>query len=132
MRTKTVYVFEREDVEILRKARDIMHSLYNAEEIEFEDDKVEFDVLAAFGDIEEMCIDECDLNELDDSIDYDDEDDDADGDDEDEPYAYCECCGDPIENEDDVVYSADGSPCCCASCVNELDEMYYDDEEDED
>ena len=131
MRTKTVYVFEREDVEILRKARDIMHSLYNAAEIEFEDDKVEFDVLSAFGDIEEMCIDECDLSELD-SDKYDDYDE-ADGSDEDEPYAYCECCGEPIENEDDVHYAADGSVCCCDECVVGYNrENFPEDDEEED
>ena len=138
MRTKTVYVFEREDVEILRKARDIMHSLYNAAEIEFEDDKVEFDVLSAFGDIEEMCIDECDLNELDDEIDYDDEDDDADGDDEDdeedEPVAWCEYCGSPIYEDEYEWIAADGSVCCCDECVVEYNREMFpeDDEEDED
>lgn len=64
--------------------------------------------------------------------------DDADDDDypydereEEEPYTYCECCGEPIKYDDDVYYSADGSECCCASCVDELDEEYYDDEDED-
>ena len=130
MRTKTVYVFEREDVEILRKARDIMHSLYNAEEIEFEDDKVEFDVLAAFGDIEEMCIDECDLNELDDSIDYDDEDDDDY--DAEEPVEVCEYCGTCIFEGDAEWVASNGCVCCCDECLMEYEkELEEDEKEDE-
>ena len=50
---------------------------------------------------------------------------------EEEPYAYCECCGEPIQYDDDVYYSADGRECCCDSCANELDEEYYDDEDED-
>ena len=57
MRTKLVYVMEKEDIEVLRKAKSIINLLYNAE-AEFEDDAVEQDLLYELADIEEMCIDD--------------------------------------------------------------------------
>ena len=55
MRTKLVYVMEKEDIEVLRKAKSIINLLYNAE-AEFEDDAVEQDLWYELADIEEMCI----------------------------------------------------------------------------
>ena len=55
MRTKLVYVMEKEDIEVLRKAKSIINLLYNAE-VEFEDDAVEQDLFYELADIEEMCI----------------------------------------------------------------------------
>ena len=75
---------------------------------------------------------ESDGDDADDDDDYDDDDYDDDDYDDDEPYAYCECCGEPIKYEDDVYYAADGSYCCCASCVDELDDEYYDEDEEDD
>lgn len=57
MRTKSVCVMEKEDIEVLRKAKSIINALYN-EEIEFEDDAVEQDLFNELADIEDMCIDE--------------------------------------------------------------------------
>lgn len=56
MKTKLVYIMEREDIEVLRKAKSIINLLYNAE-VEFEDDAVEQDLLGELVDIEDMCID---------------------------------------------------------------------------
>ena len=56
MKTKLVYVMEREDIEVLRKAKSIINLLYNAE-VEFEDDAVEQDLLNELVDIEDICID---------------------------------------------------------------------------
>ena len=55
MRTKLVYVMEKEDIEVLRKAKGIINLLYNAK-VEFEDDAVEQDLFYELADIEEMCI----------------------------------------------------------------------------
>ena len=55
MKTKLVYVMEKEDIEVLRKAKGIINLLYNAE-VEFEDDAVEQDLWYELADIEEMCI----------------------------------------------------------------------------
>ena len=125
MRTKTVYIMERKEVEILRKAKSIINLLCFAE-VEFEDDRVEQELLSDFGDIEDLIIDSIDLNELDkdDFDDYDDEEDD----DSDEPYTYCECCGRAIQNSDDVCYGINGCECCCVSCVNEMDAEEEDEE----
>jgi hypothetical protein len=75
MKTKLVYIMEREDIEVLRKAKSIINLLYNAE-VEFEDDAVEQDLLSEFGDIEDMCIDGLVNEELFDEMcqDFDDED----------------------------------------------------------
>ena len=85
MKTKLVYIMEREDVEVLRKAKSIINLLYNAE-VEFEDDAVEQDLLSEFGDIEDMCIDGIIDNEKFDDVclDFDEEDDEEDEEDEDE------------------------------------------------
>ena len=56
MKTKLVYIMEKEEIEVLRKAKSIINLLYNVE-VEFEDDAVEQDLLSEFGDIEDMCID---------------------------------------------------------------------------
>lgn len=124
MRTKTVYIMEKEDAEILRKAKSIINLLYNAE-VEFDDDALAHNLLYEFGEIEDIVIDNVDLNELDsnDYDDYDEEDDNSD-----EPYTYCECCGCAIQNSDDVCYGVNGCECCCVSCVNEMD-AEEDDEE---
>ena len=55
MRTKLVYVMEKEDIEVLRKAKGIINLLYNAK-VKFEDDAVEQDLFYELADIEEMCI----------------------------------------------------------------------------
>lgn len=125
MRTKLVYVMEKEDIEVLRKAKSIINLLYNAE-VEFEDDAVEQDLLSEFGDIEDMCIeglvDDEKLDEM--CKDFDDE----------EPVACCEYCGCAIYEGDCEWVAADGTVCCCDECLvahnKELGE--YDDEEEED
>ena len=57
MRTKLFYIMEKEDIEVLRKAKSIINLLYNAK-VEFEDVDVEQDLFYELADIEEMCIDE--------------------------------------------------------------------------
>jgi hypothetical protein len=134
MKTKLVYIMEREDIEVLRKAKSIINLLYNAE-VEFEDDAVEQDLLSEFGDIEDMCIDGLVNEELFDEMcqDFDDEEDE--GDEEDEPIVdFCEYCGCVIEEDDTHWVAANGAICCCDECVvaynRELGE-YDDEEEDE-
>ena len=84
MKKKIVYVFEAADAEILRKAYEIMNTLYNAAEIEFEDDAVEVEVIDAFGRIEDLCVDSEDLNEADEEYfdDFDDFDEEYESDDD--------------------------------------------------
>ena len=55
MKTKLVYVMEKEDIEVLRKAKSIINLLYNAE-VEFDNDAVKQDLWYELADIEEMCI----------------------------------------------------------------------------
>ena len=55
MKTKLAYIMEKEDVEVLRKAKSIINLLYNAE-VEFDNDAVEQDLWYELADIEEMCI----------------------------------------------------------------------------
>ena len=131
MRTKLVYVMEREDAEILRKAKSIINLLYNAE-VEFDDDAIEQDLLNEFGDIEDMVIDDIDLNELDDSIDYDDEDDDEDIEEDDEPICYCEYCGCAIYEGDGEYVACDGTIHCSDECLVEYHRENYPDEDEED
>ena len=131
MRTKLVYVMEKEDIEVLRKAKSIINLLYNAE-VEFEDDAVEQDLLGELVDIEDMCIEGISLDELD-KEEYDDYEEDED--DEDEPIVdFCEYCGCVIEEDDTHWVAANGAICCCDECVvaynRELGE-YDDEEEDE-
>lgn len=134
MKTKLVYIMEREDIEVLRKAKSIINLLYNAE-VEFEDDAVEQDLLSEFGDIEDMCIDGLVNEELFDEMcqDFDDEDDEDCEDEEEHFVDYCEYCGCVIEEDDTHWVAANGAICCCDECVvaynRELGE--YDDEEDE-
>lgn len=133
MRTKLVYVMEKEDIEVLRKAKSIINLLYNAE-VEFEDDAVEQDLLSEFGDIEDMCIEGLVNEELFDEMcqDFDEEEDECE---EDEHFVdYCEHCGCVIEEDDTHWVAANGAICCCDECVvaynRELGE-YDDEEEDE-
>lgn len=131
MKTKLVYIMEKEDIEVLRKAKGIINLLYNAE-VEFEDDAVEQDLLGELVDIEDMCIEGISLDELDKEK-YDDHEEDED-DEEDEPIVdFCEYCGCVIEEDDTHWVAANGAICCCDECVvaynRELGE--YDDEEDE-
>lgn len=131
MKTKLVYIMEREDIEVLRKAKSIINLLYNAE-VEFEDDAVEQDLLGELVDIEDMCIEGISLDELD-KEEYDDYEEDED--DEDESIVdYCEHCGCVIEEDDTHWVAANGAICCCDECVvaynRELGE-YDDEEEDE-
>ena len=131
MKTKLVYVMEKEDIEVLRKAKSIINLLYNAE-VEFEDDAVEQDLLGELVDIEDMCIEGISLDELD-KEEYDDYEEDED--DEDEPIVdFCEYCGCVIEEDDTHWVAANGAICCCDECVvaynRELGE-YDDEEEDE-
>jgi hypothetical protein len=134
MKTKLVYIMEREDIEVLRKAKSIINLLYNAE-VEFEDDAVEQDLLNEFGDIEDMCIDGLVNEELFDEMcqDFDDEDD-EDCEDEEHFVDYCEYCGCVIEEDDTHWVAANGAICCCDECVvaynRELGE-YDEEEEDE-
>lgn len=133
MKTKLVYIMEREDIEVLRKAKSIINLLYNAE-VEFEDEAVEQDLLSEFGDIEDMCIEGLDLDKLD-SEDYDDYDEDDEDCEEEEHFVdYCEHCGCVIEEDDTHWVAANGAICCCDECVvaynRELGE-YDDEEEDE-
>ena len=135
MRTKLVYIMEREDVEVLKKAKGIINLLYNAE-VEYDNDAVEEDLANELIDIEDMCIDEV-IDEKFDEIcqDFDDdrEDDEEDDDCEDEPVAWCEYCGCPIYEDDYEWIAADGSVCCCDECVVEYNRENFpeDDEEDE-
>ena len=134
MKTKLVYVMEREDIEVLRKAKSIINLLYNAE-VEFEDDAVEQDLLSEFGDIEDMCIDGLVNDELFDEMcqDFDDEED-EDCEVEEHFVDDCEHCGCVIEEDDTHWVAANGAICCCDECVvaynRELGE-YDDEEEDE-
>lgn len=132
MKTKLVYIMEKEEVEALRKAKGIINLLYNAE-VEYENDAVEQDLLSEFGDIEDMCIDDLIDNEKFDEMcqDFDDEDDDEDC--EDEPVAWCEYCGCAIYEDDYEWIAADGSVCCCDECVVAYNKENFpeDDEEDE-
>ena len=134
MRTKLVYVMEKEDIEVLRKAKSIINLLYNAE-VEFEDDAVEQDLLSEFGDIEDMCIDGLVNDEKFDEMcqDFDDEED-EDCEDDEHFVDYCEHCGCVIGEDDTHWVAANGAICCCDECVvaynRELGE-YDDEEEDE-
>ncbi len=134
MRTKLVYVMEKEDIEVLRKAKSIINLLYNAE-VEFEDEAVEQGLLSEFGDIEDMCIDGLVNEELFDEMcqDFDDEED-EDCEEEEHFVDYCEHCGCVIEEDDTHWIAANGAICCCDECVvaynRELGE--YDDDEEED
>ena len=76
---------EREDVEVLKKAKGIINLLYNTE-VEFEDDAVEEDLANELIDLEDMCIDGIIDNEKFDDVclDFDEEDDEEDEEDEDE------------------------------------------------
>lgn len=58
---------------------------------------------------------------------------DSDGDeDDDEPFAYCDCCGEPIYDEDDCQETADGYYACCDDCRVSLEESeFWEDEEEE-
>ena len=132
MKTKLVYIMEKEEIEALRKAKGIINLLYNAE-VEFEDDAVEQDLLGELVDIEDMCIEGISLDELDKEK-YDDYEEDED-DEEDEPIVdFCEYCGCVIEEDDTHWVAANGAICCCDECVvaynRELGE-YDDEEEDE-
>ena len=124
MRTKLVYVMEKEDIEVLRKAKSIINLLYNAE-VEFEDDAVEQDLLGELVDIEDMCIEGISLDELD-KEEYDD--------DEDEPIVdFCEYCGCVIGEDDTHWVAANGAVCCCEECAVEYNkENFLKDEEEED
>ena len=130
MKTKLVYIMEREDIEVLRKAKSIINLLYNAE-VEFEDDAVEQDLLGELVDIEDMCIEGISLDELD-KEEYDDYEEDED--DEDEPIVdFCECCGCVIEKDDTHWIAANGAICCCDDCMVAYNRQleYYDDEEED-
>lgn len=135
MKTKLVYVMEREDIEVLRKAKSIINLLYNAE-VEFEDDAVEQDLLNELVDIEDMCIDGIIDNEKFDDVclDFDEDDEDEDCEDDEHFVDYCEHCSCVIEEDDTHWVAANGAICCCDECVvaynRELGE--YDDEEEED
>ena len=131
MRTKLVYVMEKEEIEVLRKAKGIINLLYNAE-VEFDNDAVEQDLLNEFGDIEDMIIDDIDLNELDkdDYDDFDDEDDDEDIED-DEPIGWCEYCGCAIYEGDGEYVACDGTIHCSDECLVEYHRENYPDEDDE-
>jgi hypothetical protein len=133
MKTKLVYIMEREDIEVLRKAKSIINLLYNAE-VEFEDDAVEQDLLSEFGDIEDMCIEGVVNDEWLDEMckDFDDEEDE--GDEEDEPIVdFCEYCGCVIEEDDTHWVAANGAICCCDECVVAYNrENFPEDDEEED
>lgn len=127
---------EREDVEVLKKAKGIINLLYNAE-VEFEDDAVEEDLANELIDIEDMCIDGIIDNEKFDEMcqDFDEEDDDDECEEDEHFVDYCEYCGCVIEEDDTHWVAANGAICCCDECVvaynRELGEYDDDDEEDE-
>ena len=104
MKTKITYVFDENDVEILRKAKEIISALYNANDVEYDND-VETDLIDVFNEIEELCVDKYDLNKLE-YIDYEEEEE------EEEPVDYCEYCG-------CAIYEGDGG---CVACSGEEDE----------
>lgn len=57
---------------------------------------------------------------------------DPDGDDEDEVISYCDCCGEPIYEDDDYIETADGYYACCSECAEALEETeLWEDEEEE-
>ena len=133
MRTKLVYVMEKEDIEVLRKAKSIINLLYNAE-VEFEDDAVEQDLLSEFGDIEDMCIEGLVNDELFDEMCQDFDDEEEDECEEDEHFVdYCEHCGCVIEEDDTHWVAANGAICCCDECVVAYNrENFPEDDEEED
>lgn len=55
---------------------------------------------------------------------------DPDGDDDDEPVAYCDCCGEPIYEEDDYQETADGYYACCDECREALEEDEFEEDEE--
>ena len=55
---------------------------------------------------------------------YDDDDEYDDDYDDDEPYAYCDCCGCAIYDEDDVIYTSCGGTCCRDCYADDEDEDY--------
>ena len=130
MKTKLVYIMEKEEIEVLRKAKGIINLLYNAE-VEFEDDAVEQDLLGELVDIEDMCIEGISLDELD-KEEYDDYEEDED--DEEEPIVdFCEYCGCVIGEDEYEWVAADGSVCCCEECAVEYNkENFLEDDEEED
>ena len=104
MRTKLVYVMEREDVEILRKAKGIINILNNAADVEYDSDTVETDVLCTYGGIEELIMeDECECCKSA------------------ENSMYCERCGQVIEDGDETwVHTKGVRACVCAECVDDI------------
>lgn len=56
---------------------------------------------------------------------------DSDGDD-DEPFAYCDCCGEPIYDDDDYHETADGYYACCDDCLEALEENEFEEDEEVD
>ena len=72
MRTKTVYIIENEDVEILRKANELMRVVYE-QETEYECSEVDVD--GAIYDIADFCYEQIELDDLDEDY-FDDFDDD--------------------------------------------------------
>ena len=122
---------EREDVEVLKKAKGIINLLYNTE-VEFEDDAVEEDLANELIDLEDMCIDGIIDNEKFDDVCLDfDEDEDCE---DDEHFVdYCECCGCVIEKDDTHWIATNGAICCCDDCMVAYNRQleYYDDEEED-
>lgn len=131
MRTKVVYVMENEDVEILRKAREVINAMYN-EEVDYDNGWVETEVLDGLVEIELLCNDEieCDCAECRACDDDDDEDEDFEDEDEEEDVEYCDYCGRAIHEGDEWCETDEGTFCSlgCAAAWKEVDE----DDEDED
>ena len=127
MRTKLVHIIENEDVEILRKAKEIMGVAFRAEHIECECDETELD--DAILEIGDICFEEIDLPICTCGCDDDDDDDD----DEDEAVEYCDYCGKEIRKGDEVIETNSGVFCSlgCSEAWYEVDD-YEDEDEDED
>ena len=73
MRTKTVYIIENEDVEILRKANELVRVVYEQPDVEYE--CMEDDVDGAIYDLADFCYEQIDLDDYDEEYldDYDGE-----------------------------------------------------------
>jgi hypothetical protein len=132
MRTKVVYVMENEDVEILRKAREVINAMYN-EEVDYDNGWVETEVLDGLVEIELLCNDEiaCDCAECRACDEDEDEDEDFEDEDDEEDVEYCDYCGRAIHEGDEWCETDEGTFCSlgCAAAWNEVDDNEDEDEE---
>ena len=132
-----VCVLERKDIETLEKALVIIQ-LLNTHTCAYVDLNVADGIISTVKEladeiekvykpktIQEVTNHYCEI-ESDGDDDYDDDDEYDDDDyDEDEPYAYCDCCGCAICDEDDVIYTSCGGT-CCRDCYDDYEDEAYD------